>query len=222
MFCGRKQQVVNLPASIDWDLGTFALCARAMEDFVGVMSLDASRGKPVALRAGVATVSVDLLISAPSLEPGRVVPASSVSVRLTRLTKGLSSFGAPSRDGGIMRTVECERGKLLPVISIFDCVRFRGVGATLVVDEPATSVFGCVRFNGEVGTSGIDPIKSILDCVRFNLFGVFALESAFVRSTLEDDFCKARSAAGWLAIESIFLNSFYSTHESASSPGQVL
>lgn len=184
----------NLPGIIDCDLSVLTLCDRAMEDFVGVRSLDPNLGNPVFFRAGVEALTVELLVSIPSREFGRVVPASSASVRLIRFTKGLSSFKGPSRDGGTTRTVDCERGRLLPVISIFDWVRFRGVGATLVVS--AASTFDWVRFNGEVGAFGIDSVKSILDCVRFSLFGVFALDSAFVRSAFEDDACRALKRFG--------------------------
>lgn len=171
------------------------------------MSLDASLGKSVAFRAGVGTGAV-FLVSDPSRETGRVVPASSASVRLTRFTKGLSSLEGASRDVWTTRIVDWTRGRLLLVKSVFDWLRFSGVGMILVVDDSAKSIFDCVRFNDEVGALGMDSIMSILDCVRFNDFGVFVLDSVFVRSDFEADFCRARKADGWLAMESIFLNSF--------------
>ena len=178
------------------------------------MSLDASLGKPVVFRAGVGA-GAEVLVSTPSREAGRAVPASSASVRLTRFTKGLSSFVGPSRDACTTRTVDWARGRLLLVKSALDWVRFSGVGMILVVDDSARSIFDWVRFNAEVGALGMDSIMSILDCVRFSDFGVFVLESVFVRSDLEEDFCRARKADGWLAMESIFLNSFCKRRKSA-------
>lgn len=104
--------------------------------------------------------------------------------------------------------MDCGRGRLLLDMSIFDWVRFSGVGGILVLS--ARSIFDCVRFNAVVGAFGIDSSRSIFDCVRFSVFGVFVLDSAFARSCLDDDACSAlaRNAEGWFAIESIFLNSF--------------
>jgi hypothetical protein len=90
------------------------LCERAMEDLVGVINRAARRGSAVwevILRAGVAAAGVGasgLL----SRDTGRVVAASSASVRLTRFAVGLRSpspsreVGRPSRVGGTIRTLE--------------------------------------------------------------------------------------------------------------------
>jgi hypothetical protein len=73
------------------DFVVFTLCERAMDDLVGVISLEASRGKAVwdvILRAGVGAVGAGGA-ALPSRDSGRVVAASSASVRLTRFAVGL-------------------------------------------------------------------------------------------------------------------------------------
>lgn len=113
-------------------------CARAAADLVGVMNLE-RRGSAVCeviLRGGTGSLEEDASVLL-SRDSGRVVAASSTSVRLTRFGVGLFE---PSWDE-MRRTVECERGKLEFVKSTLDCVRFNGVGGILP-EVSATLVLG--------------------------------------------------------------------------------
>jgi hypothetical protein len=92
MLVGAKRLLVEGDLAregiIELVLRFLTLCERAMEDLVGVVSRDARRGSAVwevILRAGVGAET----FAAPSRDMGRVVAASSASVRLTRFAAGL-------------------------------------------------------------------------------------------------------------------------------------
>lgn len=158
---------------------TLTLCDLAKEDFVGIINRAARRGNAVweVIFRGVAATGVGAM-GLLSRDTGRVVEASSTSVRLTRFATG---FPSPSRVGGTSLTVDCERGKLEPVRSILDCVRFNGVGGILLA-ESVIFILDWVRFS-PLAAGTLDSAMFAFDCVRLSL-----LASGLTRSGFEGDF----------------------------------
>lgn len=93
MLVGEKRLLVEGDFIIDGIMElvfvVLTLCERATDAFVGVIKREARRGKAVwevILRAGVGATGAGSLLSR---DRGRVVAASSLSVRLTRFGAAL-------------------------------------------------------------------------------------------------------------------------------------